>query len=273
MSRFGMQEANIRDFLDEMRALAMIEPERQAMLVENIHRSRADAEEERPTPPIGGDPVQLCLDMMRGGEGPCSAVEFCGFLRRMKHPFHVNTLCTLLGKELAMGQLECRMPGTPFYVMSSVFAVCLAYCHECLDYVSAEHILKLSQALELQPSSSEGDGNVGPVTMSRRSRCHPFWDQRQFWTNRFQVEVALGKKELLQSAVFETLSAPEREHEEGAVPFNVLNKSVQLMLNFGVQRGFIVEFVRQTVKMKLFRGEYAEMVESMVRFVEEYNPK
>jgi len=274
MSRFGMTEKAIRSFLDEMRALSMIEPERQAILMDNIDCTSPEASgtvAERDAIPagfgVGADPVQRCLDMMRGGEEPCSAMELSVFLTGLKHPFHVNTLCSLLGKELAAGQLECTMYDTSFYVMSAVFAVCLAYCHECLDYVSAEHILKLSQALQLRSRGQD------TVTMSRRTRCHPFWNQRQFWTNRFQGLVVLGRKELLQSSVFETLSAKDREHEEGAMPFNVLNKSVQLMLSFGVQSDFIVEFIQQTIKMKLFKDEYTAMVQDMIRFVGSYKPQ
>ena len=85
--------------------------------------------------------------------------------------------------------------------------------------------------------------------------------------------MVLGRKELLQSSVFETLSAKDREHEEGAMPFNVLNKSVQLMLSFGVQSDFIVEFIQQTIKMKLFKDEYTAMVQDMIRFVGSYKPQ
>ncbi len=67
--------------------------------------------------------------------------------------------------------------------------------------------------------------------------------------------------------IWKTMSEAEREEEEGSVAFNVLNKTVQLMLSFGVHTGLVTEFVDQTVKMKVFKVDHIAMAKEIIAFV------
>jgi len=250
------------------------------------------------------DPVHITMSFLRGnGQPPGGPTEVMELLQVLDNPFHVNTLTYLLLKEIEEDKIVTELPLAIFYVVSAVLGYCLTYCASCLDYNSAERIMQISLALHAarpgaspakagwevgstkeesgakQPpellipkelrnlQSPRSSKHSGEVAMSQRTQCHPFWAQRRFWTSRFQRQVASKKKELLETKAYKEQSQEDREHEEGAVAFNVLNKMVQLMLSFGLPEQAITEFVDQTIAMKMFKPDYMPMVEDMMTFV------
>jgi len=257
----------------------MVEPERQAILMDIIEcsspesdKKKKDCEEElgSPKPLRMVDPVQSCIEMTRkGGNGPMTTPEIIELLGVLNHPFHVNTLTMILTNELSNDTLETILSTPHFYVMSAVLSCCLAYCLECLDYASAQNIMKLSHALSTVTDNSidpENKTSAGLTLMSTRIHCHPFWNQRHFWISRFQEEIAEGKKELSTGEEHKALSTEAQDHADGAVSFNVLNRTVQFMLSFGLKEVFVADFVEQTMEMRLYREDYRPMIKEMISF-------